>query len=411
MIYDTCIIGAGIAGLFCARELIRKNPKSKIYILEKYETIGGRTYTFKDTVDGIPIQWEAGAGRIHDSHHQTHALLKEYSLETIPIQEGIEWRTSQGYEPVEFGQYMENFSALNKLSQTTLRTHTLKQLLNSTVGRSKTQNLLDRYEYNSELDTLRADKSLEVLSHELGSQSGFSVVKDGFSALVGAIKREIQKAGVKILREHEVMNIQDDYTIHVKDKPDIKAARIFVAVPRDSLAKLPCFKSLPIIHQVKMRPLVRIYAVFPTINGKAWFDGIKKFVCDAPVRFVIPMDPTKGTIMISYTDGEDAEYWMDRQKKSGEAAVMKEIMQQIRQLFPNKAIHDPIYTKIHAWSDGCSYWLPGDYDFNKVSKASVRPLDSMPNLYMCNESWAYNQCWVECAIDQARHALKAAEAN
>jgi monoamine oxidase len=411
MIYDTCIIGAGIAGLFCARELIRKNPKSKICILEKYTTIGGRTYTFKDTVDGKPIQWEAGAGRIHKSHHQTLALLKEYGLETIPIQEGLEWRTHCGSEPIEFGQYIENFAALNNLSQTTLRTHTLKDLLNLTLGRTKTQTMLHRYEYNSELDTLRADKSLEVLSHELGSQSGFSIVKDGFSALVGAMKREIEKAGVKILRGHEVTNIQDDYTIHVKGKPDIKVTRIFVAIPRDSLAMLPCFKSLPIIHQVKMRPLVRIYAVFPTINGKAWFDGIKKFVCDAPVRFVIPMDPTKGTIMISYTDGEDAEYWMNRQKKSGEAGVMKEIMQQIRSLFPNKPIHDPIYTKIHAWSDGCSYWLPGDYDFDKVSKASVRPLDSMRNLYMCSESWAYNQCWVECAIDQARHALNAADAN
>ena len=43
---------------------------------------------------------------------------------------------------------------------------------------------------------------------------------------------------------------------------------------------------------------------------------------------------------------------------------------------------------------------------NKVSKESVVPLaDTMPGVYMCGESWAYNQAWVECAIDQAKHAV------
>ena len=63
MKYDICIIGAGIAGLYCARELSRKYRDMKICILEKYEFIGGRTSTFRDVVDGIDIQWEAGAGR------------------------------------------------------------------------------------------------------------------------------------------------------------------------------------------------------------------------------------------------------------------------------------------------------------------------------------------------------------
>jgi hypothetical protein len=87
--------------------------------------------------------------------------------------------------------------------------------------------------------------------------------------------------------------------------------------------------------------------------------------------------------------------------------ITAEIMEQVRNLFPEKDIPEPLFLKIHPWSDGCSYWTPGDYDFNRVSKASVKPLPtSMPGLYMCGESWAYNQAWVECAIDQARHAVE-----
>jgi hypothetical protein len=151
-----------------------------------------------------------------------------------------------------------------------------------------------------------------------------------------------------------------------------------------------------------------MYAVFPKVNGQVWFNDVKKFVCPAPVRYVIPVNPAEGIIMISYTDGKDAEYWIKAIKNKGESSVIKELMKQVRDLFPSKIIPEPSYFKIHSWSDGCSYWTPGDYDFNKVSKASVRPLPkSMPGVYMCGESWAYAQAWVKCAIDQAEHALDA----
>jgi len=408
MKYDICIIGAGIAGLYCARELIRRNRKLKICILEKYEFIGGRTSTFRDTVNGIDIQWEAGAGRVHKTHHNVLELLKEYKLNLIPIDGRVEWRSPGVSTPIEFGKYINNLSALKYLTPEELSNTTLKQVLTRTLGKTRTTELMDRYEYRSELDTLKADKALESLSHELGDDSGFYVVKEGFSALVGAIKHDIEKAGVKILRGHDAFNIEN-MRVLLKEGPPIHADKIIVAIPRNDVVKFPCFKGLQILKQVKMRPLVRVYAMFPVINGKAWFSGINKFVCDAPVRYVIPMDPSKGTIMISYTDGKEAEHWIELlATKNGESKIMKEIMIQIRGLFPDMDIPDPYYVKIFPWEDGCSYWTPGSYDFNRVSKASVQPFpDSMPNVYMCGESWAYDQCWVKCAIDQAQHALDA----
>lgn len=408
MKYDICIIGAGIAGLYCARELSRKYRDMNICILEKYEFIGGRTSTFRDVVDGIDIQWEAGAGRIHKSHHQVLALLKEYKLNLIPIDGKIEWRSPGLSIPVEFSKYINNLAGVKNLSSEELSNTTLKKVLTKTLGKTHTNELMDRYEYRSELDTLKADKALESLSHELGDSTGFYVVKEGFSALVGAMKREIEKAGVKILRGHEAINIENS-RILLKEGSHIHARKVIVAITRNDVAKFPCFKALPILKQVKMRPLVRVYAMFPVVNGKAWFSGINKFVCDAPVRYVIPMDPKKGTIMISYTDGKEAEHWIELLKeKTGEAKIMNQIMTQVRGLFPDTPIPDPNYVKIFPWEDGCSYWTPGLYDFNKVSKASVQPLpDLLPNVYMCGESWAYDQCWVKCAIDQAQHALDA----
>ena len=410
MEWDICIIGAGIAGLYCALELSKKYPRNKICVLEKYKYIGGRTFTFKDNAKNL--QWEAGAGRVHKSHHHVTKLINHYGLTKIPIPNEIEWRpSSDNVEPIKIEAYINNLG-LDFLSPEILRTHTLKDLLTRISGYSITKKLMNHYEYRSEFDTQRADKALEALENELGDGEGFYIIKEGFSALIGHMKHDIEKAGVRILRENEATDIRKDdksYIVEIRNAQPIKSAKVIVALTRDAVAELPCFKGLSILKQVKMRPLVRIYAVFPNTGGKMWFEGMAKFVCPKPVRYVIPINSKQGTIMISYTDGEDAEYWLRKMKESNHIEqITGEIMGQIRGLFPDIKIPEPTFLKIHPWADGCSYWTPGDYDFNKVSKASVRPLPkSMPCVYMCGESWAYNQAWVQCAIDQAIHAIDA----
>jgi len=282
--------------------------------------------------------------------------------------------------------------------------------MQAVLGPSKTKDIMDRFEYRSELDTARADRALYVLGHEFSKGEKFFIIQEGFGKLIGLMKDDLEKAGVKIMRGYEAQDIyrgSANYSVKIKGKLPVRAQKVIVALTRNAVAKFPCLSNMPILKIVKMRPLVRIYAVFPLKDGKAWFNGLTKFVCPKPVRYVIPINPAQGTIMISYTDGEDAEYFINLIEKSGEKEAMRQIMEQICFLFPDKRVPEPIYHKIHSWSEGCSYWTPGDYDFNKVSKKSVRPLKSMPGVYMCGESWAYSQAWVKCAIDQADHALDA----
>ena len=261
-----------MAGLYCALELSKLSPRPKICILEKYKYIGGRTYTYRDKDTGL--QWEAGAGRVHYSHHHVTKLIDHYGLTKIPISNHIDWRPSPDVcEPVKIEALVNNL-AVDTLPANTLRTSTLKTILSGIAGKSLTDHITDRYEYRSEFDTQRADKALEALNHELGDNERFFVIKEGFSALVGAMKSDIMKAGIKLLREHIATDIEkglSHYSVHVKDKPTIKAKMVIVAVTRDAVAELPCFKDLPILKQVKMRPLVRIYAVFPRVNGGLYY--------------------------------------------------------------------------------------------------------------------------------------------
>lgn len=413
--YDICILGAGISGLYCARELSKRYPKSTLCILEKYEYIGGRISTFRHMVPGVgQISWEAGAGRIHSSHHMVIDLLNEYNIKTVPIKANIDYRTNTTVEPIEFNRYLTNLSSITDLPKATLSSLTLKNVFEKTLGKSRATDLLDHYEYRSELDTLRADKGLDILSSILGQQDDFYTVKGGFSSLIGALKRKI---GGILLREHEATDItrtkDSKYTITIKGKDSIRASTVIVALPRDAVAKIPCFKGLHILKQVKMRPLLRIYAVFPIVDT-VWFNDIDKFICASPIRYVIPLNKAKGTMMISYTDGDDALRWIERIQQVGESVVINESIGELRGLFPERVIPDPIYFKCHSWLDGCSYWLPSkiDYSIETESKASILPFpDSMPGVYMCGESWAENQCWVESALNQTKKMLQVFHAS
>lgn len=137
-----------------------------------------------------------------------------------------------------------------------------------------------------------------------------------------------------------------------------------------------------------------------------------KIVTPSPIRFIIPIDHQ--TIMISYTDGNDARYWMRKDQEKLE----DEVMHQIRSLFPDLDIPDPIFFKTHPWTHGCTYWKPGRYNVIEESDRSLHPdPTAMPGLFLCGESFAPVQCWMESAIDQSdrmtdhpafRKALKSA---
>jgi hypothetical protein len=157
-----------------------------------------------------------------------------------------------------------------------------------------------------------------------------------------------------------------------------------------------------------MKMLVRVYCAFPVPpGGKAWFaSGVPKMVSSSLLRFILPGDPTTGVFQISYTDSTDAEPIYALYKREGEAAVGKRLTAELRALLDRKDIPDPLFTKVHGWPEGVSYWLPGTYDPRAVSREASHPLPKeMPALFVCGESYSLRQCWVEGALEHAAATL------
>jgi hypothetical protein len=367
--------------------------------------VGGRAITFHKNIPGHgSYQWENGAGRIHSSHKWVVDLVDKYGLTKIPIEGGVDMRLPGKSDPipVDFEKYLKAVN-LAALSKDVLLENTLASLLNSVVGQDEANAMINTFEYRSEVDTLRADRALESLNGEIGQSKGFFVLKEGFSYLVEKLQNEAEKLGVVILKKHSVTDFQKlesaggVYKVFVKDHIPIKAGKVVVAIPRDAVAELPCLKNLPILQKVKMRPLVRMYAVFPTSGkGGCWFQGLNKFVCDLPIRYVLPINPMTGVIMISYTDGDDTKHWHTLKDQALENAIQKEL----HQLFPDTTIPAPTWLKKYDWPFGCSYWrpTPGNYALTESLLEAENP---SPNLYICGESVSYHQGWMEGALESA----------
>lgn len=79
------VVGAGMAGLVAAYELLRAGHQP--IILEGRQRVGGRIYTVREPfADGL--HGEAGAMRLPLSHELTLAYVKQFDLETFPFTMG-----------------------------------------------------------------------------------------------------------------------------------------------------------------------------------------------------------------------------------------------------------------------------------------------------------------------------------
>jgi monoamine oxidase len=423
--YDLVIVGGGIAGLRVGIESLKRGHSGlRVIILEKYDYIGGRIVThYKGG-----YQWEIGAGRIHKKHIKVRELIKKYGLHWYDNgATEIEWRKSgvdneivnKDIFKIMYKMWVE---PLRILGTSTLANSTIRELLNKTIGDKKTDLFLLQYPYRAEVDTLRADLALDVFDKELSGWSEFGGCVEGLGAIIREMRSEFERLGGKIMMNCEVLDVIEK-TTYSTDRSELAASSransnsnskvvvitvegqeifanaVVLALHRDAVAKLPSWKHLLILTKLTMCPLLRIYAVFPkNKDGEMWFYNINKTITDASVRFIIPINVKKGIIMISYTESQDALKWMRLKSTKGIDIVKKSLMQEIRHLFPQYDIPDPIQFKLYPWTSGCTYWLPGNYDITEFSRESHIV---GKNVFMCGESWSLRQAWIEGALEHA----------
>ena len=391
----TIIIGGGLAGLSIAEFLSKKSGNSNVLVLEQYRAWGGRVVTYRDKSKNL--QYEIGAGRIFHEHKRVGDLVKRFGLHTYSIStesttpNGLSNPFLQLFEPVRH--------ILQSLPADILAKHTVNELVPEEL-----YSVLKYYPYWSEFNLLRADVALPLFAPKkpMGTDkpADYYGIVEGMDAITTHLAAAAEKAGATLKNRHQVTNISrlapDLFEItglrgkKANQKPfKYQANRVIIATCRCGYSDFSILKDMPLMKQLATGPLTRIYAIY-----QPPLDIPEKVVTDGPLRFIIPINPKTGLIMISYTDGDDTHYWNKLDGEALEDAIHKEFTK----LFPDKTMTKPTYLKKHEWPNGCTYWLPGDYSPEEASKIAHNP---EPNLYLTGESVSLMQTWMEGALESA----------
>jgi monoamine oxidase len=406
---DCIIVGAGISGIYAGLTLQKKYPNWKITILEKYKGLGGRTYTYSPP-DFLNIHWEMGAGRISSAHTMIKSLIRKYNLTLIPLSSELSYKLNSK-SPIEDNKFEKMIvpmfiQPLLSLPDEDKAKYTVYQLIQKIYGPSVAKELSSEFSYWAEMNLLRADIALESFTEgEMSFKNGFFVIKEGFSELISRMVASFKKAGGTILPRHTlegVENIDGLTVLSVKtdtDHVELKTKCCVLALHCDALRKIQGVRKIPQLRYVKSAPLFRIYAIF---SSPVWFQDLPRLVTAERPRYIIPVG--KNVIMISYTDGDDTNDYAKVYNSEGDKALQKIVMSDIRKLFPEMNIPDPIFFKGHYWDTGASYWVPGTYIPEEESVKVCNGL--LPNVYVCGESFSMKQAWVEGALEHTEMCMK-----
>jgi phytoene dehydrogenase-like protein len=392
----TVIVGAGIAGLTIAERLLAAGADpANILLLEKYDYVGGRIVSHRDG-------YEIGAGRIHESHRHVGALIDRFGLTRIPLGGSVTWMPLGASRPIPNHFEADMRSMLRHLPVPDGST-TLRQLLRRHMPATDLHDLLEKFPYRAETEVLRSDLALQSFRPrgEMGSHADFFVVKEGLAAIVRGLRDQLTAAGVRIALNTEVTHVGSDGSLRIRGRQrPMRPGRTVLALHATALQRiLPTEAARPLHRFLRMEPLTRIYAAYPPDHP--WTRRITSeppIVTDSPLRYVIPVNPTTGIIMISYTEGRDCRRWHGLKG----AALQTEIQKEVRRLWPTEAVPEPMWVRPYEWTEGCTYWRPGRYDPASVAAALQHPY---PTVWVAGESLSVGrQAWIEGALEVA-HAV------
>lgn len=441
--YDTVIIGGGISGLNTAYQLIKKHPTHRILILEGSNRLGGRL----DTIKYKGVQYEAGGARFNNKHSRLLKLLKDFNLDSkkIPIPSEIYFRPyPKDYkESVPYIDKFVNSKGIIDISSLIKEISLLKQkgeisykeLINHSLLDLVDKKLESKYphikqifenvfEYWSEIAVLNSHDALQLFKNDFNTKIQFYILSSGLTELISRLTSYLNQHNVTIKRNHyldKINKINTDtdsrYLLSVlknyQDTKTFQTNNLVLAIQQKDLLKMKYLtrhqKIQRLLNSVSHQPLYRIYAKYPVINGKVWFQNLPKICTNLHIKFIIPYDYANGLIMISYTDGKMAKYW-NKYLGEGEQVLLQRMNNDLTKLFPEINIPNPLWIKHHYWNSGAAYWRTG-IESSKMIPKIIEPFGKDEPLYICGENFSSHQAWMEGALQTSELVVNELDKN
>jgi protoporphyrinogen oxidase len=414
MIYDIIIIGGGIAGLNTCYQLLKKNNKLSILVLEKNKTLGGRIQTFRKKINNIEYHWEEGAGRFNKNHLLLFDLINELGLskDIIPIGSHITFKPSEGNyskkflnkSPFDFIQKIIYHSKKDSLE--TLQQYTFEEYALTIVKKDEMKFILDSFGYYAQLVRMNAYNAIKLFGAGMNPNLPFYSMKNGLDQIIEKMKENIEKQGGKLGMKKNVNNIIYDeenniFTIQLDNHIAYKSRKCVLAIPKPNLLKLHILKKYNhLLNSIYFKSLCRIYSVFK--KEDIWFKDIGKITTNNNSRYIIPINTETGSIMISYSDSKFADYWNKLDQLKDKKRLIQKLKENIMKSIGIK-IADPIFTKVFYWYCAIGFWKKKK-NSKILSKKIIQP-NKRISLFICGENYSETQGWIEGALETSNQVV------
>jgi hypothetical protein len=386
------ILGAGIAGLYTAYTLLKKDPDRTLHIIESTNHPGGRIYTYKDSF----MEVEAGAGRFTNEHTFLMELLHELELtKFLPITNDVEYTEKT---PFHLKYIIGKIITASKLDfYHDLTSMSFLDYAKLIVTQDEIDHVENSFGYSSELTIMNAKNAIALMSQ---LNASFFKLEGGLSQIIDALVKRINMYPNAVIHLNEpVISItkrKENYII-TTTKNIYSTPLCICTLPKQVLETMAISKPFrSSLQKIKCGALCRIYCTFK----EPWFKNFPRYTTANPLRMIIPY--SKNTIMISYSDGKYAMFWNDIYKKHGIPGVNYALQELIHEAL-HINIPTPLKTNVFFWECGVGYW--GIHaNSEKLASKLMNPL---PNFYICGENYsATHQQWMEGALETSHQVCK-----
>jgi monoamine oxidase len=413
-IADAIIVGAGAAGLMCARELRRAGKQ--MLVLEAGARVGGRILTLYGTNAGVPL--ELGAEFIHGDAPETRRLLDEAKLVTIPVL-GEHYRSDRGQMSLQGPVWKRMARVFNRLNSERKHDRSFEEFLADKPGGSRLKQERDLargfVQGFSAADTrLISEKSIAQQGNPTEGAAEAARIVNGYAALIEYLRREV----ADVIRLNVVVRrvIWNDTRVRVIDRSGTehlaRAAIITVPLPMLQDGSISFEPEVPALRKAARQLVMGHVARMCIVVKERFWEKKVDTLCyvhtpGRPFTVWWTQHPAQAPLIIGWAGGPPAVELMESGDTEGVA--IRELARAFG-LRPSrmKALVDSIY--MHGWTLDPN--IRGAYTYAGVGGAFAhrtlaRPIDS--RLFLAGEATdAAAGGTVEAALVSGKRAARKA---
>jgi len=394
----TIIIGGGIAGLYSAYQLRKRNKPFLLLEKSTKKDLGGRMGS--PLFHGVPVAKGAGIGRKRKDKI-LQELLQELNIKTHEFKATTQYAGSQN---CDVKNIFENLKQYYENQDPKPNHLTFREFAEPLLGKAQYKIFTTCSGY-----TDYENEDVESTIYDYGfddNYTNYTGISIPWSEVIQEITKKIGEENIKC--NTEVLKITRNTNppiIHIHTKSRTYTAdQVIIATTIQPLRHL-----LPQIREYKnieSQPFLRIYGKFSKTSIPHLRERIKTTtILPGDFHKLIPINPEKGIYMIVYTDNRGArklkQYTENTQENRDYLTQQLEKVLEI----PKETLQLQSILSFY-WTEGTHYYNPLPETPYKSRKQFIRAAQCpYPHVFVVGEMISQNQGWVEGALESVAQIL------